>query len=105
MNRDTARESVIQIVEVSPESRAMMVMIYGCEGSMSNCDDHHLALMVTRGTPINNCNSSYQKHLKAKYHFENSSAGSKYALQHINNQCEKIGFGLRQEKSPKNFIY
>jgi len=83
----------------------MMVMIYGCEGSMSNCDDHHLALMVTRGTPINNCNSSYQKHLKAKYHFENSSAGSKYALQHINNQCEKIGFGLRQEKSPKNFIY
>ena len=77
-----------------------MVVRGGCH---PNCDDHHLALMVTRGVPINNCNSSYQKYLKAKYHFENSS-GSKYALQHINNQCENWIWYVTREISKEFYL-
>ena len=51
---------------------------------------------------INNCNSSYQKYLKAKYHFENSS-GSKYIATY-QQSVVKLDLAWR-EKSSKNSIY
>ena len=55
VNRDTARESVIQIWEtVSSAFRAMMVMIYGCEWGVGgklwwspSCFNGHLSIIAT----------------------------------------------------------
>lgn len=108
VNRDTARESVIQIWEVSSASRAMMVMIYGCEGSMSNCDDHHLALMVTRGVGGGHLSIIATAHIRNVWKL---NIILKILLLVQNTHCNistisvNIGFGLWQEKSPKNFIY